>query len=185
MRATTTLFILVLLAGCGGGRGGDTGAASAMVEVAAAHASGLRSFDNGVNVIALTHLSINAGTEDRTVMHFAVTDLPASISTAILKIPVVNIDAGLPLGTLEVYPFAGDGNVSPDEWDAGTLLADLWNIPGGVYTISLDVTSVVKEVVAAAEPYVSFSLRGGPSGDRYNMGVGGGAGGDPSLLIIP
>ena len=91
------------------------------VSLSPADMTGLRSFNNGATVLLLTFDAVKSGTEDRTIAHFDISGLSGVVPLTMLNIPIRNIDPGLPEGTFEVYSFAGDGVVSTDEWNSGTL----------------------------------------------------------------
>lgn len=108
-------------------------------------------------------------TEDRTVAHFDVRSLRSAPSQASLFIPILNIDAGGADGTFEVYKFAGDGVVSVDEWDSGSLVRSYARLdqPG---TLRLDVTEVLAAALSAGDDFVSFNYRVGAGSDRWWLG---------------
>lgn len=147
--------------------------------------TGLRSFNGGADVFLLAFLQVKSGTEDRVVGHYDIGGLSGTVPTTTFDIPIANIDAGPPDGIFEVYNFAGDGMVSTDEWDAGTLFHTFTGIQGGIQTLSVDVTSLLQAAVDAGNPFLSFSLRAGIGTDRYNMGVIVGVDGlrDPALFL--
>ena len=151
----------------------------------AADITGLRSFNDGVGVTLLTFLAVKSGTEDRVVGHYDIGGLSGTVPTTTFDIPIANIDDGPPEGIFEVYNFAGDGVVSTDEWNAGTLFHTFTGIQGGIQTLSVDVTSLLQAAVDAGDPFLSFSLRAGIGTDRYNMGAIVGIVGlpDPALFL--
>jgi len=129
--------------------------------------TGLRSFDAGVNVLLLTFDAVKTGTEDRTIAHFDISTLSGATLSAVLEIPINNIDPGLPAGTFDVYSFTGDGIVSIDEWNAGVLEQAFTGIEGGNQTLSLDITTLLLNSISNNDTYLSFNFRGGVGTDRY------------------
>lgn len=113
--------------------------------------------------------------KQRAVAHFSLASLPGTIETATLNIGLYNIDGGGPGGILNLFSFAGDGTVSTDEWDVGTLVHSFTGIGGEFNMLSLDITALVQAAVAASQPYLGFSFRTTFEGDRYglNSTVGG------------
>ena len=147
------------------------------------HETGLRSFNDGVDVILLTFDDVKKFTEDRTVAHFDLRGLSGVVPNATLNIPIDSIGDGFGLfggGTLELYAFAGDGTVSVDEWDAGTLFTAV-TVPLGQSIHSVDITNLVQAAVKRGDPFLSFSFRAsGP--DRYGLSEAVGLP-EPSILM--
>ena len=143
------------------------------VSINAIDADGLRSFDNGVNVLLLGFTAVKPffNFEDRTVVHFDVSIFSGTVPMTTLDIPVDNIDAGDPTGIFNVYSFAGDGVVSGDEWDAGTLFHSFTGLEGDPETLSVDVTTLLQNSVDNNDPFLSFNFRS--TQDRFNLSVGG------------
>jgi hypothetical protein len=171
---------LVLLAAPG--RAGT----SASQILPAAESLGLRTFDSGANVTVLTFETVKPalpdGFEDRNVMHFAMDDVAIYVSSAVLEIAVSNLDDAEPLGAIELHAFAGDGVVSADEWDSGTLIHTFDEIGGGVSTLSVDVSGLFQQAEQFEVPFLSFRLRG--LEDRFFLGAGS-AGADVALVLAP
>ena len=134
---------------------------------------GLRSFDNGVNVLLLGFTAVKPffNFEDRTVAHFDASIFSGTVPMTTLDIPVDNIDAGDPTGIFNVYSFAGDGVVSGDEWDAGILFHSFTGLEGDPETLSVDVTTLLQNSVDNNDPFLSFNFRS--TQDRFNLSVGG------------
>lgn len=120
-------------------------------------------------VIMLEFGSVMTETEDRTVAHFNLAGLPASVPYTELHIPLHNLDEGGLAGTFDVYVFEGDGNVSINEWNAGTLHRSFNSVenPGALI---LDITQVLQSAIDSDAPYLSFRFTGGTGSDRYNLG---------------
>jgi len=129
--------------------------------------TGLRSFDGGANVLLLDFDAVKTGTEDRTIAHYDISVLTGTTLSAILEIPINNIDPGLPDGTFDVYAFTGDGVVSIDEWNAGVLEHAFTGVEGGNQTLSFDITTLLLNSISNGDTYLSFNFRGGVGTDRY------------------
>lgn len=130
--------------------------------------TGLRSFDMGANVLILYFDAVKSGTEDRTIAHFDISPLSGTTPIdAILNIPIENIDPEPPGGTFEVYSFGGDGIVSTDEWNSGTMFHTFTGVAGNFQTLSVNVTSLLQEALDNNEAFLSFNFRGGSGTDRY------------------
>lgn len=86
--------------------------------------------------------------------------------SAQFNVGIRNIDPGAPGGTLALYSFAGDGNVSNDEWNVGSLFHTFTGINGGNSTQSINIGSLLSSSIAAGDNYLSFNLRTTDS-DRY------------------
>ena len=159
----------------------DGGPTDLVLEPAAA--AGLRSYDDGRNVIILSFLSVKSGTEDRSILHYALDSVPATFTSARLDIPLENIDPGPPMGTFDVYQFSGFGDVRTGEWDLGTLVHSFTDLGGGIQVLSIDVTPQLVSSKAVSLPFLSFNLRGGWGTDRYNFGALGLSA--PVLTVTP
>jgi len=129
--------------------------------------TGLRSFDGGANVLLLSFDAVKSGTEDRTIAHFDISSLTYMPQSSIFDIPIDNIDPGLPGGIFEVYAFAGDGVVSIDEWNAGSLIHTFYGIEGGYSTLSFDITTLLQNAYTNGDTYLSFNFRAGDGTDRF------------------
>jgi hypothetical protein len=129
--------------------------------------TGLRSFSGTTSgAFLLSFNAVKRGTEDRTVAHFGLAGL-RNIQSATLNIDVDDIDPGAPYGQFDVYSFAGDGVVSVDEWNAGTLFHSFKNVNGGHLLLSVDATSILQNAVTRGDNFLSFSFRDGNGNDRY------------------
>ncbi len=135
------------------------------VDLQSTDATGLRSVNSGGSVILLTFMAVKGQLEDRTILHYDISSL-AGTEAVTLVVPISNMDPGLPGGIFEVHAFSGDGTVSIDEWDSGSLIHTFTDLPGGTQTLELDVSAEV----AAASNYISFNLRAGTGLDRYWLG---------------
>lgn len=130
--------------------------------------TGLRSFDNGANVLLLTFDAVKTSTGDRTIAHYELESLTnETISTATLTIPLLNLDPGGRLGTFEVYSFNGDGVVSTDEWASGTLIQVFDSVEERLPVLSLDVTSYIQDALSDNFEFLSFNFRADLGTDRY------------------
>ena len=95
-----------------------------------------------------------------------------------------NHDHDDPAGVVDVYSYYGDGSVTVDDFDAGTYLSSyeaagelmvIYTSLGGTisdyYTsVSLDVTDIILEALAAGENYIGFRLSTLTT-DRYDLGA--------------
>ena len=120
------------------------------------------------SVIILDFDAVKTYTEDRTVAHFKIDQMPISVPATELVIRLNNIDQGHPAGTFDVFVFSGDGVISIDEWDAGTLHTSFYGIenPG---ELRLDVTEVLQQAIDNGNSYLSFRFTGGAGTDRYSL----------------
>ncbi|MCC5611878.1 hypothetical protein LC612_35390 [Nostoc sp. CHAB 5834] len=137
--------------------------------ITATDITGLRKFQSSEALLLSFDAVKNASNfEDRTIAHFAIKQLSKTTPfKTILDIPVDNFDEGLPFGTFEIYYFAGDGKVSTDEWNAGTLFQTLTGIDGDKATLSVDVTSLLQNALDNNNDFLSFNFRAGSGTDRY------------------
>ena len=87
---------------------------------------------------------------------------------ATLNLGMTNIDPGDPAGTLDVFAFAGDGSVSEDEWDAGSVIHSFSGIEGGRSTQTVEISDLLASAVANGDAYLSFNLRTVDT-DRYSL----------------
>ena len=143
----------------------------------ASDSTGLRSFDSGATVIELTFERAFGGTEDRTITHFDISGLSGTVTNASLDLSVYSLDPG---GVLELYSFDGDGTVSVDEWDLGSLIHSFTSISQYTYQdLSLDITSLLQDYIDAGSDYLSFNFRG--PGSRIDLGDSG-AGTAPTVI---
>ena len=139
--------------------------ASTQITITPTDMTGLRSLGS-LFVLSFEAVKKVGNLEDRTVAHFYVGGLPEALPNASLSIPVDNIDPGTPGGIFEVYSFVGDGMVSTDEWDAGTLFHAFAGLPGERLTLSVDITELLQSAIENGDSYLSFNFRAGNS-DRY------------------
>jgi hypothetical protein len=93
-----------------------------------------------------------------------------------------NIDEGLPDGIIDIYVYSGDGVVTVDDFDAGTLFTSFTAINNSTHIIdfggpyeyscgyaSIDVTSIVLAMLDYDDTYLGIRLSTETS-DRYNIG---------------
>jgi len=142
-----------------------------------------RSLRNGG---VLTFASAKLYTEDRVLMHFYTGDLSGPVPKATLLIPTANWDytyAPTPdyVGIVNLYTFSGDGIVSRDEWNAGTLFETVGGLTEPNLLLEFDVTSLLQGVVDSGGQYLSFNLRAG-SRARFWFGYSVGLP-NPSITI--
>ena len=141
-----------------------TGAASA-ANIKASDMRGLRQLDDGF-VIPLDFSAIKSATQDRTVVHFDISSLWGDVSGSTLNIGIINLDPDLPAGTLDVYVFAGDGAVSIDEWNIGSLFHSFSGIDGELIMLTVDISALLLKAISSGDKYLSFNLSTLDS-DRY------------------
>jgi len=120
--------------------------------------------------------------ETVTVAHFAMAQVPATIASAQLTIPLHCLQPDPPDGVVQIYLFAGDGLVSVDEWDAGELIGSQGVDPGEYPVVTLDVTARLQEYQTAANDYFSVRIRTAVGSDDYDLGTDGGV--DPPYLTV-
>jgi hypothetical protein len=137
-----------------------------VIVLSPAHAHGIRQFPGGPP-FSLTFLSINASTEDRTVLEFDLRGLGGSVTGATLDLDLFNLDPGGPVGVIDVFPFPGTGTVTPDLFSAGTFLTSLSNNQSELE--HADVTVAVRAAVVVGEPFLGFRLSTA-TGDRFLLG---------------
>ena len=140
-------------------------AAASAANVKASDMRGLRQLDDGL-VIPLDFSAIKSGTEDRTVVHFDIGSLWGDVSGSTLGIGILNLDPDFPAGTLDVYVFSGDGTVSVDEWNKGSLFHSFSGIEGDLSTLTVDISELLLKAITSGDSYLSFSLSTLDS-DRY------------------
>jgi hypothetical protein len=134
---------------------------------------GLRSFDHttaSAFLLGVGSQPVKFETEDRTIGHFSLNTVTNDLDSAELRIPLSNFDPEPPLGTFGVLAFYGDGVVSPNEWDLGTLIQQFTEVGGQTTTLIVNVSSTMKNGLMQRKPNVSFNFRGGPGTDRYFLG---------------
>lgn len=150
------------------------------ITVSTTDSAGLRSFDGGTTIIPLTFTRAFGGTEDRGIEHFDISGISAPVSSATLDIEVYSLD---PNGQLDIYHFAGDGAVSIDEWDVGTLAFSQTGIAESSYIpLSFNITSILQAYLTAGESFLSFNYRG--PGSRVDFGLTSGIGTEASVLNV-
>ncbi|MBP7002120.1 hypothetical protein [Amaricoccus sp.] len=140
-------------------------------EAATIHASsitGLRDISNEILVLGFQAAKKFPDMEDRTIAHFDVTTLTAAPRFAKLVIPLSNSDPNGEDGALKVYSFAGDGVVSVDEWNSGSLVRKFSHL-GQPGRLEVDVTQLVAAALASGDQYLSFAYRAGAT---YSSGQG-------------
>ncbi|MDT4289654.1 hypothetical protein RO575_08790 [Methylomonas sp. MO1] len=141
--------------------------------------TGLRSFDGGANVLLLGFDAVKLGTEDRTLVHFDISGLTGILPSSSLSIPIESLDPEP--GIFKIYSFAGDGVVSTDEWNMGTLFHVFTDVYGGF--LSIDTSILLQTAVDNGESYLSFSFRGGNSVRYWLSDIVGLP--EPSITIVP
>ena len=128
---------------------------------------GLR--NNGSGAFLLGFENVNSYSEDRTITHFNISTLAGIVNNATLNLQVYSIDLN---GVLEIYSFPGDGTVSTDEWNSGTIFNTVTSIPQNVYhNLSINITSLLQSYIDSSDSYISFNFRGVSS--RIGLGDSG------------
>ncbi|MCA9215031.1 MAG: hypothetical protein KDB27_18305 [Planctomycetales bacterium] len=135
--------------------------------VFAADGRGLRRF-NDSPALVLSFMAVKQGTEDRTILHFEMPQPQSDVDKVWLTLPIRNID--FEDARLGIYEFAGDGEVSSDEWDIGTLLVEETAPPGGSL-VTVDVTNSFRDHLLNSDQFASFNLRALNS-SRLDFGSG-------------
>src|SRR5665647_1119865 len=80
-------------------------------------------------------------TEDRGIIEFSLSGLSGLISNAQLVLPVSDSNGPFPYG-INVYTYAGDGNLTLSDWAAGSLFSSFTY--SGAETVTLDATSFIR-----------------------------------------
>ena len=97
-------------------------------------------------------------TEDRGIIEFRLSGLAApSISNAQLVLPIFDSNGPFPF-TIDVYTYAGDGNLTLSDWAAGSFFTS-FAFSGVEEAVALDVTSFVRSALAQNDSYAGFNLR--------------------------
>ena len=96
--------------------------------------------------------------EDRGIIEFSLFGLSApTISSAQLVLPVFESNGPFPYG-INVYTYAGDGNLTLSDWAVGSLFTSL-TFSGTAEAVALDVTSFVSRALAQDYSYAGFNFR--------------------------
>jgi len=150
-------------------------------------ARGIRDFHNGDGPFLLNSLLIKKGTEDRSVLEFDVSGLSESIPLVTLDLSFGNLDYPEPPdGIIDVFTYIGDGIITADEFYVGgsTPFTSFVGENGPEYGfVSIDVTSVIQDILAADEQFIGFRLSTETS-DRFDIGQAIGVP-DPVLTAVP
>ena len=93
--------------------------------------------------------------EDRGVIEFDLSGLSQQINVE-LVLPVFSSNGPFPF-TIDVFGYAGDGALTVSDWGQGTLLTSFSY--SGEQTVSLDVTSFIRNAVAAGDEFAGFNFR--------------------------
>ena len=117
-------------------------------------ARGIRQFP-GHDPFLLNFLSIQHGAEDRTVLEFDLSALAGPVSSAILDVPLRNLDPGRN-GVIDLFTFPGSGIVTPDLFGAGTFFSNFVNNQTGVEHI--DVTAAVLAAQEAGDHFLGIRM---------------------------
>jgi hypothetical protein len=106
--------------------------------------------------------------KDRTVAHFDITPLTGDFSDSTLNIGILNLDPEPPPGILDVYVFSGDGTVSTDELNIGSLFHSFSGLSGVVQTLTVDISELLTTANLNGDSFISFNLRA-LNTDRYSL----------------
>jgi hypothetical protein len=128
-------------------------------------ASGIR--DLGDGPFLLEFLAIKAGTEDRVVLEFDISERGRHFNKVILKFKVENLDEEGERGLIDVYAFSGDGVIEANDFYAGERVTRVSPTKRG--KVRADVTGAVNAALAAGEQLIGFRLST-EDGDRYFLG---------------
>ena len=163
------LIVLLAIAALGG----STAKATMVVTIYPEEARGICGFHNGEGPITLFNsLSILKGTENRrvSVLEYDVSGLSGKQQPVMLNLWLDNIDEGSPEGIIDVFTFVGDGVVTADDFYAGGLTPFISFIGEDYFCrVTIDVTSVIQDILAANEEFIGFKLST-ETMDRFNMG---------------
>jgi hypothetical protein len=136
---------------------------------AAIDARGIREFPGGEPFL-LDFLAIKEGTSDRTVIQFDLSAIKGDVVDALLNLGIENFDRdNADEGRIDIFTFAGNGTVTPDQFTAGTFF-DSFVYDGGAGTISVDITDAVRAHIAAGDRFLGLRLTAGTS-DRFFLGA--------------
>jgi hypothetical protein len=116
---------------------------------------------------------------DRTIVHFELTSTPQIVTSARLVFDFTYYESeanslGDRPGVIDLYGFFGDGNVSTDEWNEGSLLISqivtaTGNSQSG--TAEFDLTSFLQSANSSSAPFASFDLRRGNDSGPFSIPV--------------
>ncbi len=136
---------------------------------------GIRESAGCAPLCLLDFSAVKGGTEDRTIAHFDISGLGSPVTGATLELSMQNQDGATFPSTLDIYSFAGDGTVSTDEFNSGSLFTTLTGILGSPTQPSVDITSVLNTAIGNGDTYLSFNLRNEPGEGRFFLGhvIGG------------
>jgi hypothetical protein len=159
------IFITILIAVC-------SVEYSYAIEINATDARGIRRDLPGGDPFLLDFLAVKRDTEDRTVLEFDVTGLAPTPPTTFLILPILDIDPGDPIGTLDVFTFVGNGVITPSDFFAGNFFTTIdinENPPTDRTTSLIDVTVAVENTLAVGGKFLGFRLST-TSSDRFDLG---------------
>lgn len=94
--------------------------------------------------------------EDRGIIEFYVSEVSGSITNATLELSVFSSNGPYPFN-IDVFTYAGDGILSLNDFNAGTLYRTFEY--SGENTVQLDVTSFLQSIVSSGEQYAAFNFQ--------------------------
>jgi hypothetical protein len=94
--------------------------------------------------------------EDRGVVEFDTRNLSLPVQQAQLKLSVFASNGPFPF-TVQVFAYSGNGVLDFNDRDSGTLVTSF--AYAGETTVTLDVTSAVRDLVSGGAPFVGFNFR--------------------------
>lgn len=95
--------------------------------------------------------------EDRGLVEFRMSELAGTtVSSAELVLPVFDSNGPFPYA-IDVFGYAGDGNLTLSDWSAGSLLASFTF--SGEAAVTVDATSFLGDALAHGWAYAGFNLR--------------------------
>ena len=164
---------------------------ASIITIEATDSAGVRTINGLYGVLDGLVIKIGSNYEDQTFLEYDISGLSLTADD-IVTLDIVglrNFDYDDPAGVVDVYSYYGDGEVTVDDFDAGTYLRSFeaagemvpidlgWMITYDYYTdISIDVTALILDAINAGESYIGFRLSTLTS-DRYDLGA--------NLLPIP
>lgn len=125
---------------------------------------GLRDLGS-VPPLILDFSAVKGATEDRTVAHFDLAGFAGPVLSASLNLSMQNQDDFA--SVLDIYTFAGDGTVSLDEWNSGTLFTTLTGLLGSPVNPVVDITALLNAAIGNGDSYLSFNLRNEEDEGRF------------------
>jgi len=94
--------------------------------------------------------------EDRGIIEFDISTISGPVTNATLDLSTFSSNGPYPFN-IDVFTYAGDGNLDLNDFNAGTLYHTFEY--SGENTVQLDVTSFLQSIVSSGEQYAAFNLQ--------------------------